>query len=212
MSGKSYLALRSVPESLGWAVESACARWPRITSCVTESEAEHAVNWRFSLDNIRAANHAVVKAVDEMDLPNLFRRDNERLHTASDGQKFEVRGDSLRASRSFKYFGQGQGVSTYTLVDEHHLLWHSLVISAAARESTYVVDGLMHNNDVVKSDIHSTDTHSYTEAVFALTHLLGFFSLRESRALASRPSTSSSRKNRCGKIGKSSPTKRLTTL
>ena len=174
MSGKSYLALRSLPESLGWAVESACARWPRITSCVTESEAEHAVNWRFSLDNIRAANHAVVKAVDEMDLPNLFRRDNERLHTASDGQKFEVRGDSLRASRSFKYFGQGQGVSAYTFGDERHRLWHSLVISAAARESTYVIDGLMHNNDVVKSDIHSTDTHGYTEAVFALAHLLGF--------------------------------------
>ena len=146
----------------------------RITSCVTEREVEHAVNWRFSLDNIRAANDAVVKAVDEMDLPNLFRRDNEQLHTASDGQKFEVRGDSLHASRSFKYFGQGQGVSAYTFVDERHLLWHSLVISAAARESTYVIDGLMHNNDVVKSDIHSTDTHGYTEAVFALAHLLGF--------------------------------------
>ena len=32
---------------------------------------------------------------------------------------------------------------------------------------------LMHN-DVVKSDIHSTDTHGYTEAVFGMTHLLGF--------------------------------------
>jgi len=47
------------------------------------------------------------------------------------------------------------------------------MISAADRESAYVIDGLMHN-DVVKSDIHSTDTHGYTEAVFGLTHLLGF--------------------------------------
>lgn len=47
------------------------------------------------------------------------------------------------------------------------------MISASDRESTYVIDGLMHN-DVVKSDIHSTDNHGYTEAVFALTHLLGF--------------------------------------
>ena len=52
-------------------------------------------------------------------------------------------------------------------------LWHSLMISAADRESAYVIDGLM-CNDVVKSDIHSTDTHGYTEAVFGLTHLLGF--------------------------------------
>jgi TnpA family transposase len=47
------------------------------------------------------------------------------------------------------------------------------MISAAERESTYVIDGLMHN-DVVKSDIHSTYTHGYTEAIFGLTHLLGF--------------------------------------
>lgn len=47
------------------------------------------------------------------------------------------------------------------------------MISAADRESAYVIDGLMHN-DVVKSDIHSTDTHGYTEAVFGITHLLGF--------------------------------------
>lgn len=145
----------------------------RISSRVTESELEHAVNWRFSLDNIRAANDAVVGAMDEMELPNLYRRQDDPLHTASDGQKFEVRGESLHASRSFKYFGQGQGVSAYTFVDERHFLWHSLMISAADRESAYVIDGLMHN-DVVKSDIHSTDTHGYTEAVFGLTHLLGF--------------------------------------
>lgn len=145
----------------------------RISSRITESELEHAVNWRFSLDNIRVANDSVVKAMDQMELSNLYRREAGTLHTASDGQKFEVRGDSLHASRSFKYFGQGQGVSAYTFVDERHFLWHSLIISAADRESAYVIDGLMHN-DVVKSDIHSTDTHGYTEAVFGLTHLLGF--------------------------------------
>ncbi len=145
----------------------------RISSQVTEGELEHTVNWRFSLDNIRAANDAVLAAMDAMELPNLYRKGKSQLHTASDGQKFEVRGESLHASRSFKYFGQGQGVSAYTFVDERHLLWHSLMISAADRESAYVIDGLMHN-DVIKSDIHSTDTHGYNEAVFGLTHLLEF--------------------------------------
>jgi TnpA family transposase len=109
-----------------------------------------------------------------MELPSIYQREAGTLHTASDGQKFGVRGESLHASRSFKYFGQGQGVSAYTFVDERHFLWHSLVISAADRESAYVIDGLMHN-EVVKSDIHSTDTHGYTETIFGLTPLLGFF-------------------------------------
>ncbi len=145
----------------------------RISSRMTESELEHAVNWRFSLDNIRAANDQMVKAMDQMTLPNLYRHEAGQLHTASDGQKFEVRGESLHATRSYKYFGQGQGVSAYTFIDERCLLWHSLVISAANRESAYVIDGLM-RNDVVKSDIHSTDTHGYTEVIFGLAHLLGF--------------------------------------
>lgn len=74
----------------------------RISSRVTEGELEHTVNWRFSLDNIRAANDTVLKAMDTMELPNLYRREAERLHTASDGQKFEVCGESLHASRSVK--------------------------------------------------------------------------------------------------------------
>ena len=52
------------------------------------------------------------------------------------------------------------------------MLWHSLVFSAAECESAYVIDGLM-RNDVVKSDIHSTDSHGYSEAIFAVIHLLG---------------------------------------
>ncbi|MCY4306236.1 MAG: Tn3 family transposase [Aestuariivita sp.] len=145
----------------------------KISSRATEGELEHVVNWRFSLDNIRAANDAVVKAMDETDLPSIYRNEADKLHTASDGEKFAVRGESLAASHSLKYFGQEQGVSAYTFGDERHILWHSLMISAANRESAFVIDGLV-CNDVVKSDIYSTDSHGYTEAIFGMTHLLEF--------------------------------------
>ena len=36
-----------------------------------------------------------------------------------------------------------------------------------------MIDGLM-NNEVIQSNIHSTDTFGYSEVVFAITHLLGF--------------------------------------
>ncbi len=134
---------------------------------------EHTVNWYFSLDNLIAASDRLLQFMDRLELPNLMRRSADRLHTSSDGQKFEVRADSLNANYSYKYFGKGQGVSAYTFRDERDLLWYSLVFSAADRESAYVIDGLMHN-DVVQSDIHSTDAFGYSEAIFATTHLLGF--------------------------------------
>ena len=81
--------------------------------------------------------------------------------------------DSLNANYSFKYFGKEQGVAAYTFRDERDLLWYSTVFSAAERESAYVIDGLMHN-EVVKSDIHSTDAFGFSELVFAVSHPLGF--------------------------------------
>ena len=144
----------------------------RISKAVDASELANSVNWRFSLDNIIAANDKVVAAMERMELPQIYRNSTTKLHTSSDGQKFEVRQPSLNASYSFKYFGQLQGVSAYSFIDERGLLWYSLVISPAERESTYVIDGLMHN-DVVKSTIHSTDEHGFKEAIFCLTHMLG---------------------------------------
>jgi len=145
----------------------------KISPNIKENALQHTVNWYFSLENVQAANDAVLKLMDQMELPNIYRKSQDTLHTASDGQKFEVRSESLNANYSFKYFGKGQGASAYTFIDERNLLWHSLVFSASERESAYVVDGLM-RNDVIKSDIHSTDTHGYSEAIFATTHMLGF--------------------------------------
>ena len=145
----------------------------QISRQIQETELEHTVNWFFSPDNTHAANDRVVRLMDRMELPNLYRRSPHLLHTSSDGQKFELQADSLNAARSFKYFGQGQGVSIYSFIDERNILWHSQVLSASERESAYAIDGLMHN-DVLKSDTHSTDTHGYSEVVFAITHLLGF--------------------------------------
>jgi TnpA family transposase len=105
-------------------------------------------------------------------LPGLFKKENGQTHTSSDGQKFNISVDSLNANYSFKYFGKGKGVSVYSFIDESHRLFYSIVISSSEREAAYVIDGLMHN-DVVQSDIHSTDTHGYSEIIFGVTHLLG---------------------------------------
>lgn len=143
----------------------------RISGAIKEDALDHAVNWHFSRENLIAANDRILALTDSLDLPEIYRRHVGQTHTASDGQKFEVTGDSLSASHSFKYFGKGQGSSAYTYVSDKILLWYSTVFSAAERDSAYVIDGLMHN-DVVKSTIHSTDTHGYSEAIFGATYLI----------------------------------------
>jgi hypothetical protein len=133
----------------------------RISRQISEAELEYTVHWFFSHENLHAANDKTLHLIDQLELPNVYRQSPDVLHTASDGQKFTVRADPLNANHSFKYFDKEKGVSVYSFIDERHLLFHSSVISAAERESAYVIDGLMHN-DVVQSNIHSTDTHGYS--------------------------------------------------
>src|SRR6185437_3569138 len=70
-------------------------RMMRISRGIHEEELEHTVNWHFTLDGLQAASDRVVRLMDQLELPNLMRRVPDRLHTSSDGQKFEVRVESL---------------------------------------------------------------------------------------------------------------------
>lgn len=133
---------------------------------------ETVVNWHFSNDYLMAANNRIIRFINKLALPNFMKRTLGKLHTSSDGQKRNVDFDSILANFSFKYHGSGRGVSIYDFIDERHVLFHSLTMSSSEREAAYVIDGLM-CNDEIKSDIHSTDTHGYTDLVFAITHLLG---------------------------------------
>ena len=139
---------------------------------ISENVLENVVNWYFSNDNIIAANKRILQFVNKLSLPNLLKRAQAILHTSSDGKKRVVCVESLLANNSFKYHGSDKGVSVYDFIDERHFLFHSNVISSSEREAHYVIDGIL-NNEEIRSHIHSTDTHGYTEMIFAVMHLLG---------------------------------------
>lgn len=131
----------------------------------------HGVNWHFSLENLYAANNMLVDFMNKMWLPSQFRKEQNFLHTSSDGKKRCVSAESLNANYSYKYFGHGRGSNVYTFIDERHILFYSTVFSSSERDASYVIDGLLHNADV-KSGMHSTDTHGYTELIFAISYLI----------------------------------------
>lgn len=140
---------------------------------LTESELLTTVEHRLTPENLRRANHALTEAINKLALSDVFQFDPSSLHTSSDGQKISVDGESLMAVHSFKYFGSGSGVTRYPFVDERHRMLDTFVFSASIREATYVLDGLVGNLGQYLSGRHSTDTHGYTDAVFALSDIIG---------------------------------------
>ncbi|WP_053332718.1 Tn3 family transposase [Candidatus Jidaibacter acanthamoebae] len=141
-----------------------------ISKGISSSALENIVNWCFTTENIRSAIDEILRLTDATGIPNLYLDDN-KIHTSSDGQKWKVMYDSLNANYSFKYLGKDQGATVASFIDKRHFLFYSTVMSSSIREAAYVIDGLMYN-EVVKSDIHSTDTHGYSEIVFGVTHFL----------------------------------------
>lgn len=129
------------------------------------------VNWCFSVANIHSASRKVTRMMEKIFLSSAFQYESSKIHSSSDGRKVTVAVDSILASHSYKYFGKEKGVTFYMFIDERNILFYSLVMSSAEREAAYVIDGLLHNR-VIKSDIHSTDEHGYTDIIFAVTHFM----------------------------------------
>jgi len=160
-----YAAILSLGCNIG------LAKMANISKGVSEDSLLNLVNWHMSLENINAANQCVLDLLSQLALAKIHKKNPNALHTSSDGRKVGVAVESLNANSSFKYFGSGIGTTLYTFIDELNRLFYSTAFSSSEREAAYVADGLMHNLSI-KSNIHSTDTHGYSEAIFGVLHLL----------------------------------------
>lgn len=144
----------------------------KISTGIGADKLEYVVRWFFSKDNIDEANQMILEITDKLSLPQIYLQKKDSLHTSSDGQKFNVTVPAINATHSFKYFGTGKGISAYSFIDEKSKLFYNSVISASEREAGYILDGLLHNKDI-ESDMHSTDTHGYSEIIFGVCNSLG---------------------------------------
>ena len=124
------------------------------------------------LETLRAANDLVSNALAALPIFRHYDIDG-RLHSSSDGQKFETRLSTINARHSPKYFGLKKGVVAYSMV-ANHVPVNAQIIGANEHESHYVFDLLFNNTTDIDPDIHSTDTHGTNEVNFALLHVFGY--------------------------------------
>lgn len=104
--------------------------------------------------------------------------------SSSDAQRFRIRASSLLASYYPRYYGYYEkAIGVYTHVSDQYAVYSTKVISCSPREALYVLDGLLENNTILKIREHTTDTHGYTEIIFALCHLLGYYFMPRIRDL-----------------------------
>lgn len=146
-------------------------KFGKLCEAVNNTSLTTAANNYLSTNNASLASDKIVNFADGMGLSKIYM-DGDKLYTSSDGQKYSMSVDSLNAAPSYKYGGKDKVIVSYNFLDSRHLSIHSNVISGWTREAHYMIDGVL-NNDVVKTDMHVTDTHGFTEVVMAMSHLVG---------------------------------------
>jgi TnpA family transposase len=124
------------------------------------------------LETLKAANDLVSNEIADLPLFQAFNI-GDKVHSSSDGQRFESQVDTFNARYSYRYFGKRKGIVAYTVV-ANHVPINTFVIGADEHESHYVFDGLFNNSTTIRPEIHSTDTHGANELNFALLYVFRY--------------------------------------
>lgn len=124
----------------------------------------------FNDENLRSANTKLVNFHHKQWLCSYWG--NGTL-SSSDGQRFPTSGKIRNATSIVKYFGYGRGVTFYSYISDQYSQYGGKVIATTERDATYVLDEALANETDLEIMEHTTDTHGYTDLLFALFNLVG---------------------------------------
>jgi TnpA family transposase len=141
----------------------------------------HVLQYFVREETLTAANAEIVNRHHQLPLSAVH---GSGTLSSSDAQRFGIRASSLLASYYPRYYGYYEkAIGIYTHVSDQYAVFSTKVISCSPREALYVLDGLLENNTILKIHEHTTDTHGYTEIIFALCYLLGYYFMPRIRDL-----------------------------
>jgi len=156
----------------------------------------HVLQFYVREDTLQAASAEIVNQHHRMPFSQIH---GSGELSSSDAQRFKIRADSLLATYYPRYYGYYEkAIGIYTHVSDRYSVYNTRVISCNPREALYVLDGLLDNNTILKIRQHTTDTHGYTEIVFALCYLLGFYFMPRIRDLKDQQLYRAERGSDCG--------------
>jgi TnpA family transposase len=94
--------------------------------------------------------------------------------SSSDARIYGVPVRALNATFHPKYFASaGRGINVYTHVSDLWIPFYTRVLTCHVRQAPYILDGLLYHDAHLEPREHYTDTHGYTDMIFAVCHLLG---------------------------------------
>ena len=152
------------------------------TEGITVDMLHHVTRFFLTDATVKAANATLVNFHHQLPLSAVWGSGDS---SSSDGQRFGLQASSLLGSFYPRYFGYYERAFTiYSHLSNQFSVFSTQVISCSPREALYVLDGLLQNDTLLRPREHYTDTHGFTEQLFALCYLLGYSFMPRLRDLA----------------------------
>ena len=127
--------------------------------------------WHLREDTLKAAFSSLVNYHHKLPLSQAW---GAGILSSSDGQRLPVSGKNRLARPLPRDFAYATGVTFYSWSSDQLSQYGTKVIPATVRDAPYVLDELCNNETELPIVEHTTDTHGYTEIIFALFDLVGF--------------------------------------
>ena len=127
--------------------------------------------WYLREETLKPAFSALVNYHHKLPLSQAW---GSGMLSSSDGQRFPVSGKNRLARPLPRDFAYATGVTFYSWSSDQLSQYGTKTIPATVRDAPYVLDELCNNETELPIVEHTTDTHGYTEIIFALFDLVGF--------------------------------------
>lgn len=127
--------------------------------------------WHIRQETYKDAQAQLTNAIHEQPITKYW---GDGSSSSSDGQRFKTGGiNQLSANINPKY-GNDPGMIYYSHTSDKYAPFSMQLITSNVRDSTYVLDGLLHHEADLNITEHYTDTAGFTDHVFAMMNFQGF--------------------------------------
>lgn len=136
---------------------------------VTYEQLARVTQWYLQGENIEKANALLVNFQHQLPIAEYW---GDGTTSGSDGLRKKVPVSSLHANYDGK-FGYEKDITIYRHSADQYQTYSTKVITSHDRDAIHVLDGIIKNDTDLNIAEHYTDTHGYTDQIFAFSHLLG---------------------------------------
>jgi TnpA family transposase len=146
-------------------------------------------DWYIREDTLRKAIVELINFLIHLPITQCW---GDGTTSSSDGQLFGVRARTLYARVNPHAPHRGAAMKAYFHIADNLAPYYSRVLESTAHEAPYIIGAWLHHETGLKIYVHYADAGGYTDTLFGLSHLLGFYlalrfgSLKERRLFRMR--------------------------